>query len=335
MSDTEGALQEARDRFEREQPRYRRAADAVAEEIKEVARSIGVTVRASGREKSLDSFVKKALSKPYARPWEQTTDKAGARGVVSDPSQLYPLVEALEASWSGRLLGERQDKRFELDDNVFDYSGIHLQVVAPLEDGDTEPIQCEVQVRTAAQDAWSILSHQFLYKPVVAVPPATRRAMFRLVALVEVFDEEVQRVVTATLADPDYPQARLLQDAERVFYGLTHWDYNRALSEVVLTAAVHAVPEAERHTYGDRLEQFVREHRERLIELYGDYAPGTDLGRLSRYALVTQPESLVLFERVENAEHLLLHAVNEFGGPDLRRLVDPALAAWGKPFTDV
>lgn len=326
----EDVLQADRDRYASEQGRYRRAALAVAGEIRQIAREIGVYARVEGREKSLDSFVKKAITKPYERPWEDTTDKAGARAIVADPSKLYPLVEALEARWHGRLCEPRNDRSLELDDRVFDYSGVHLQVVAPSEDTDVEPIECEVQVRTAAQDAWSVLSHQFLYKPAVELPRASRRAMYRLVALVEVFDEEVKRTVATTRADPDYPQGRLLHDAERAFFQVAAWDYDRELTHHVLDVAVRAVPPLEQATYGDRLLEFVGDHRDRITTWLADYGPGSGLEGSTRYALVSQPEALVLIERSEHAEMLLASVIDE-AGPDMRRLVAPVLAAWGRP----
>lgn len=46
--------------------------------------------------------------------------------------------------------------------------------------------------------------------------------------------------------------------------------------------------------------------------------------------LLTQPEWVVLIERAERAPMLLAHAVDE-AGPDMRRLVEPVVAAWGVP----
>lgn len=329
--DDEEVLTRDRDRYEQAIPRFRAAAHDVAREIHAVARREGIPVRVEGREKSLDSFVKKSLVKRYTSPWADTTDKAGARAIVLNPRDLYPLVEALERHWADRRAGPRQDKALELGDNVFDYSGVHLQVVAPRLEDDTEPIECEVQVRTAAQDAWSVLSHQFLYKAAADVSQGTRRAWFRLVALVEVFDGEVERTVSTVLKDPAYPQGQILQAAERAFWQFASRDYNRDLSDLVLQAAVNAVPEAERATYGDRLLAFVEEQRERIQDLLIQFAPDTEQGKMPRYALLTQPEALVLIERAEHAQMLLLDAIDEYGS-DMHALVDPVLAAWGKPF---
>lgn len=328
---TEEVLAAARDRYEAQLPRFERAATAIAAEVRDVAHRCGIAARFDGRPKSVDSFVKKALTKPYDDPWGQTTDKAGVRATVYNPRDLYPLVDALEAHWADRLAGPRQDKSLERDPKVFDYSGIHLQVVAPAEDDDDEVVECEVQVRTAAQDAWSAVSHQFLYKPAVAVSLASERAWYRLVALVEVFDREVEQAVTTVLDDPAYPQGRLLQDAERAFWQLTTWEYDRDLSEMILSVAIKALPETERATYGESLSTFVAEHRQRLTELLAEFGPETEVGRMPRYTLLTQPEALVLIERAEHAQMLLLDAVDEVGS-DMHALVDPVLAAWGRPF---
>ena len=91
-----------------------------------------------------------------------------------------------------------------------------------------------------------------------------------------------------------------------------------------------AVPPLEQATYGDRLLSFVAEQRERIARWLADYGPGSDLGASTRYVLLGQPEALVLIERAEHAEMLLASVIDD-AGPDMRRLVEPVLAAWGRP----
>lgn len=326
------ALQQARDRFEFERARYTAVAEAVAADVEAVGRGLGIAVTTSGRAKTLDSFVKKAIVKEYADPWRQITDKAGARATVADLAQQRSLVEALASHWGARVLSV-DDKAVELDIKTLAYSGVHLQIVVPRGDDDGEPDQCEVQVRTAAQDLWSVMSHQYLYKPLVEPPRATQRALWRLVALMEIVDEEVHRAVNQILDDPEFPQARLLRDAERVFYTLSTAQTDTELSLEVLRAVVAAVPTEERAGYTDTLTAFVADERNRLRQFYARFAPGGDLQGEARYALGTQAESVILLERAKS-HRMLLADVLDGPAEQIRWLVAPLLALWGDPLPE-
>lgn len=72
-----------------------------------------------------------------------------------------------------------------------------------------------------------------------------------------------------------------------------------------LDAALSAVRTEERAGYIERLEAFVEEHRDRLEELLRAYGPGSRPASHGRYALVGQPETLVILERMETAPFLL------------------------------
>ncbi|WP_369211753.1 hypothetical protein [Streptomyces flavofungini] len=61
----------------------------------------------------------------------------------------------------------------------------------------------------------------------------------------------------------------------------------------------------EREGYIERLGTFVEEHRARLEELLRAYGPGSRSAEFGRYALIGQPETLVLLERMETAPFLL------------------------------
>ena len=223
-------LAEACRRYAEHEPVFKRGAAAIAAEVEDVAQSLGCLVKVSHRAKGVDSFVKKAVNRGYADAWAKTTDKAGARAVVFDPGSLYPLADALEARWADRQAAPREDKRDQIGLKEFDYSGIHLHVVVPGVDTDGEPVECEVQLRTAAQDAWAVLDHEFIYKGLVDVPQEAQRAMVRAMALMETFDEEVKRVVQTATTHPDYPQATLMRDAERAFYSVATSPYDRELT---------------------------------------------------------------------------------------------------------
>ncbi|MGB8652867.1 MAG: hypothetical protein WCD35_19650 [Mycobacteriales bacterium] len=326
-------LQEARARFARDWDRYEAASVEVAAEIEVIAHEARISAQTSGRAKDVGSFVKKTLAKKYEDPWLQTTDKAGARATVAGLSDVHQLVGALKGAWGDRIL-RIEDKSLELDPDKLAYSGVHVQVVAPPREDDTEVVECEVQIRTAAQDVWSVLSHKFVYKPALNPPRQTKRALMRLVALIEIFDEEVERAVSAILSDRDYPQARLLHHAEHLYYSVATAPHDVELSLEVLGALLEAVPMEDWDAYSERLTAFATTNHDDLVAFFSKFSPEGELAGEARYALGTQPEALVLLERAATAPMLLLDVLSAHGN-DWLRFTSPILESWGTPLPQV
>ncbi|MCX5207638.1 hypothetical protein OG897_40315 [Streptomyces sp. NBC_00237] len=76
--------------------------------------------------------------------------------------------------------------------------------------------------------------------------------------------------------------------------GKRHWPDGEFLD-----VALSTVPAEEREGYIERLEAFVKEHRARLEEMLRAYGPGSTPASHGRYALIGQPETLVILERME------------------------------------
>ncbi|MEU4173372.1 hypothetical protein AB0F46_41940 [Streptomyces sp. NPDC026665] len=92
----------------------------------------------------------------------------------------------------------------------------------------------------------------------------------------------------------------VLAVAERFLWAVTapgtrYWSDGSDFLDVGLSA----VGNEERAGYIARLEAFVEEHRARLEELLCAYGPGSTPASHGRYALVGQPETLVILERME------------------------------------
>ncbi|MFJ8770484.1 hypothetical protein [Streptomyces clavifer] len=79
--------------------------------------------------------------------------------------------------------------------------------------------------------------------------------------------------------------------------GERHWPDGGDFLDVALSA----VRTEERGGYIERLEAFVEQHRARLEEC----GPGSAPASHGRYALIGQPETLVILERMETAPMLL------------------------------
>lgn len=83
--------------------------------------------------------------------------------------------------------------------------------------------------------------------------------------------------------------------------GVRHWPDGGDFLDVALSA----VRPEEREGYIERLEAFVEQHRARLEEMLRTHGPGSRPASHGRYALIGQPETLVIVERMESAPFLL------------------------------
>lgn len=129
-------------------------------------------------------------------------------------------------------------------------------------------------------------------------------------------------------AAPDPDPGDVLAAAQRCTCALTTPDqfFPTEASSEILAVALSAVREEERDGYVQRLEAFADRHRERLEKLLRTHGPGSAPAAHGRYALVGQPETLVVCERMETAR-LLLYGLWEGELEDV--LLDDLAYAWG------
>ena len=320
-----GAIAEAVTRYTKEIPRLKNLSDASRKRLLRVADGAGIKCRVIGRVKDVRSFHKKILTKGYTDPWREVTDKIGIRVIVEMPDDVDRLVDVIKQKLQD-LIVRIEDKRESLEPSQLGYSGVHVQLRAERVAEGREAVECEVQIRTITQDAWSVVSHKMLYKPTVELPPRLQRAVYRLVALVEMFDEEVQRVMAEIPTLPGYEVVDLIDLAETHFLSVGHSPSNRALSFQVLRHVAQAIDVEERESYPNLLGTFVESERAKLSQLYGEYGAHSAVGYVPEYMLFGQAESLILLERMSCRPHRLASSWRDSGLPwiYLQTLADAA-----------
>jgi ppGpp synthetase/RelA/SpoT-type nucleotidyltranferase len=283
-------LSEARERFIAERPAFEELAAQVASEITRLTRERGVPCVVSGRAKDVASFVGKCIRKGYTDPWKQVTDKAGARVIVDDPRYIGSIVQLVTEHYD--LAADIEDKTQVLKEaDKIGYSGVHVQVKFS---GNAKDVgaECEIQIRTAAQNVWSEMSHKLLYKPGAEPDLDTKRALLRLAALMEIFDEEVTRRVDQLMSRSGYSIEELTNAAEAAFYRFAETPYDRALSRLVIAEIADCLPAAEPRAYVKSLQEFAATHEAKLAGIFAKYR---DSGAAT---LIHQPESIIIFERL-------------------------------------
>ncbi|GHF77243.1 hypothetical protein ACFFSH_33155 [Streptomyces filamentosus] len=299
---------EAFQRYQQELPRIEEAAEATKKHLIHCTTRKGINCEVTARAKEVSSFKTKIYRKRYTDPWKQITDKAGLRVVVPHRGLLDPVLEAIKGCLDiVRVEDARKDPGYV---DHLRYPRLHVQaiMVGGLADPDGVPYECEIQLRTEAVDLWSRMSHRLLYKPGVEPPADVSRSLYRLIALVELFDLEVERGVEALTQHPDLAHGnRLLSMAEQRYRTFTDHPYSRDLSRDTIDVLSQTIDDDT--TYGEQLLEFTEVFRERIERAYADYGPtSAHFLKHGRYLLASQPESLIIFERLHRARFRLKSA---------------------------
>jgi ppGpp synthetase/RelA/SpoT-type nucleotidyltranferase len=301
-SDAPMDIEQALERWSAEQSQYEEFASWVESQLVEIASRVPLAVTVTSRAKDLASYRRKAITKLYEDAWEEVTDKAGARVVVPVWTDVDLFADLLSSQGPFDVIGV-EDKREYWSPNELSYSGVHVQIAA-IHNGERR--ECEVQVRTLAQDAWSVVSHKLLYKPDVELPNDEQHAVYRLVALMELFDQEVKRVAEKIPTLPGYEWHTLLDFAEGHYEHLAHSRSARELSVVVLDAIGDVVPRTDE--YRDQLGSFIDQNRSHISDALRDYGPKSAVASTYDYALIAQAEFLILLELLESDPYHLQRA---------------------------
>lgn len=317
----------ARVRYIAEHAHYQAAAGTVAPLVSALLASCGLShLHFKARAKEIGSFVKK-LRNYEVDCWNKTTDKVGVQITTETLGQLRRLRTALEASAPGLLYIATTDKLSSSDPRSLHYSGVHVQVtVEGVATSTGEPIECEVQLRTQSQDIWASLEHRLIYKPVIEPSRTVARKIARLSVLVEMFDEEVDHAMTEVENDPRYENALLLRAAEGLYHSFVTEPGEDDLSFEVLDIIGDAFAADERAGYSDTLSTFVADHRDQLSDKIEQFGIHSGFAGQFAYVLFSQPESLILFERITNRRMLLAEAV---AGTEIADAVSILAEAWG------
>lgn len=252
----------------------------------------------SGRVKKTGSMLRKVLKNPgdYQEPMREIPDKVGVRIDVLYAPDATRLVEAIkEETEAFRLLKPPDVKIESLGHDQLGYLGIHCDVLpSALPDGLPEEFAgCEIQVRTFAQAAWAMASHDLVYKLEMEVPAPIKRQVHRLMALVELFDDEVGRARSAIVTQPGYPTARVIDLLEGHLVKFAAPSRDAELSQIVVSALLDAFAEDEIEALDHDLNAWIEDRAPKLGEIYERYSDD------GRHPILHQPEALLVFHELD------------------------------------
>lgn len=228
-------------------------------------------------------------------------DRVGLRIIVSCVAESEEAVTVVTEAFLVEPEGIDRKALSNRPDELR-YLGIHVD--AKLRQSDAEELHpaikqmsFEVQVHTLSETAWAVISHPLIYKPYGTMPRAVASKVFRSVALVSLFDSEVDAAMELQRASPDYAAAQMLAVVDRLFEPWRHSATDDELSMTILDIVrpTYSTP-FDLLAFTTYLESWVGEHNAHLAALLNQYE--TD----ERSPLIGQPEILVLIERLSNAK---------------------------------
>jgi ppGpp synthetase/RelA/SpoT-type nucleotidyltranferase len=150
----------------------------------------------TSRAKTLRSFVEKLSRKQYDDPLQDVPDLAGVRLVYLYKSDRPKIERIIESEFA---VIEKEDKVGEQDADRFGYGALHYLVRLGRKSSGArydrlKDMVCEIQVRTALQDAWAIISHHLNYKQESDVPRFLQRELNSLSAMLENSDGQFDEI---------------------------------------------------------------------------------------------------------------------------------------------
>ncbi|MFJ9830549.1 hypothetical protein ACIRU2_03930 [Streptomyces sp. NPDC101169] len=296
------SIEEARRRYIEERPSYEILAKRVELALLRRLAEAHIPCSVESRAKTVSSFVKKTLTTTYGDIWEEMPDKAGARVIFEHSGDLELGIQiARELFPDSKLENERFEEGFE---QRLSYPKTHLHVRVLDKELNPDYMSCEIQLRTAAEDLWSRMSHALLYKPSAPSSPVVRRSLYRLLALVELYDAEVERAMTDMTSNPAFEESQLLHSTEALYHEFVASDYRLALSQEIIPVLLELIDKPI-IAYTETLEEFSKSNRPKLAEFFREYGPESASGLSGQNILATQPECIIIFEIISRKPEAL------------------------------
>lgn len=283
--------------------------------------------RIEERVKESHSLLNKILQRklerrPYADPLADVSDKVGVRADVIYGSDIDRLVDRIHRATDvfERIEDDDiDDKRFSLSANEVGYSGVHIDVVPRERRGlARKHTTCEIQIRTNAQAAWAMASHELAYKPVVKRTDGDKRRVFRLTALLELFDEQISQSRDELMSDPNYPLGKLIQALRDARFQFRAGESNPALTHDMVSRLADVQSLKDVDELVDNVSKFTHEYDRKLRDvLTRDYP-----------SLLSQPEAILIFMNLESDIYNSQELWERAGLPN--GLLEKMANAWGK-----
>jgi len=294
----EGNLEDSRKLYLDKQDEYSKILEIAFEKLETSIKRKGIHCQIEKRIKNVDSFLKKILRKEYKTPLTEIRDQIGLRVITHYQHEFDKVKEIVYEEFE---VHHHEDKLNSLKFDQLGYLGLHYEV--SLQKNENELIKdynehiFELQIHTKAQNLWANVSHQLLYKSFSPPSPEIQRSIYRLVALIEIFDKEVNTAQNAIINQTGFPEVKLLTHLESCFHLFTWNEFDKEFSINNLSSLKKLLKDEEIDNFENLIEAFSSENHTKLANLFSQYSD--DKRDSYDRLMLFQPESLLIFERLE------------------------------------
>ena len=307
-------LDDARTRWLRDEPQHAALGVYLTERLGALVRRIGIPATVSVRTKEMDSLLKKLLRKPD-HTYDGLGDKVGARIIVKRLRDVQTVCDAVRLEFA---CGPFENTADRLAEDQVGYLSVHVDVALLASDPrfrEFSLLRAELQVRTLAQNLWSEMSHDTTYKSGTVIHHGVKRRLHLLAALIEVADNDYQRVEDEIATLPDMPELQVLRALERQYYKLASkpGDTELSLRVIRLLWPLYDKSPEEMNAH---FEQLISQHQETLSQVFADATRTAE-----RSVFLFQPEVLMIYDQLLAMPYRLRPQwVQEFPEKELERI---------------
>lgn len=296
--------------------------------LEPAARQIDPAAAILGRVKTYSSMLGKAYRKPsHVRQWHEFGDLVALKAIFPTTQGVDAFTEWLlnKADWEPVL------DRKELKPDEMKYRSEQFDLVSKeITDSTGQPLKIEVQVRSAASDAWYVVDHRLRYKGAVELPDELKRKLLRLIVLTELFDEEVNAVIEKQAEMPEYAVARIYDNLRVQIERLVDDQTRTSRPEGLLELLIDAYTPEEMEDLDERLSTFVDVNQEALRATLMAHHHESDSYVEERDWIYYEPEVLMIAERSATKPALLRSKV-EYS--DFGTVIKPAIQEFRSALT--
>lgn len=304
-------LESLKDEYLSKQSYYNEFKDLICQKIGSFRDETGINFEIQSRVKNVESFLKKVLKKNYSDPWVEIKDLIGIRIIAPYESEILKIDEIIRQRFK---IHSRENKLHSLEYNQLGYLGIHFEVsLLEIENKEEQYYAegiCEIQLHTQAQNLWATISHQLSYKPLKKPQTEIRRSIYRLIALIELFDKEVSNVQEVILDQPDFPEAKILKQLEKHFCVFLNKEFDREFSMQNIAVLKVLLRDEDIDDFDEIIDAFIEDNRQKLSSIFRQYSE--DQRDSYKILMLLQPESLLIFERLDKNRFELIELWKDF-----------------------
>ena len=306
--------------WNQDKPIYKKIETVVVDVLKKEVSNSEILPEITSRTKELLSIVKKIKKKLQEKDYsyDNLNDKLGIRIICTFESELDIVDSIIKRNFTVK---KTEYKKNNSDYNVLNYQSNHYDVCIDKNIPEFKNIRqyenrvFEIQVRTLNQHAWSNASHKLSYKHDGDLPHELQRKLYRLLALYELADQEIENINNYLKAEEN-SFMNLLSKIEGKFYKYAKIDYDKEITIDSLTFFSTIFNEQKEFLLKNGIEKFVSDNDKKITAIFEE-----NRFRFHEIPIITQPEIFIMWFSLENFENALTdNWNNHFDYSDLEKI---------------